>query len=291
MIITVIVRKAGFFYGSTIAVNPMDNTLNRETMIDIINPYDESALNLALTMKKADPETRILVVTPRADDAGSLLDHALALGADEGIIMEAGPTDPNTPAQLALHWAGVLETLDWDLLLMGIRTIDMHEDELGVYLGIYLGLPIVSGIKSLSTDQDSNQLIRAERKLEKGHSERINCPLPALATVELISETRYPFLRDIARQKEQRVAAVLPRDKGRLHPGQAAQLEKLLPPKVRPKKGLVEVDNSLSVADKLGQLFSGGVTEKKGATDTLNGPAATVARKLVDHLEEKGFLQ
>lgn len=289
MNIAVIVRKMAFFYGSAIGIDPGNNQLIDENLLQAVNPYDESALNMALGIKQTHAEVRVLVATPQSDDSDGLLDHALSLGADEGVIIDVGPANMLSPFARAKRWARGLEKLEWQLLLLGIRKIDMNEDEMGVYLGAFLNLPVVSGIKQCSLESASDRHVRATRKLEKGHTQTVTCPIPAVMTVEISGKSRYPTLRGLATKKKKTVLH-LSFDESLQQASHPVSVDALRPPKVRPKKGLVEIDKNLSVADKLGQLFSGGVTEKKNTDDTLKGPPDQVAEKLLVYMQDKGFL-
>ncbi|MBT8338507.1 MAG: hypothetical protein HKP58_12415 [Desulfatitalea sp.] len=288
MIIATIIRQSHFFHSGAIGIDPMDNELVRGNLLTAINPYDESALNMALYLKEHHPGVHIIGITPRAEQAQAFIDQAISLGADEGVILDMEPTDAAGAEQRAKQWSLGLKTLDFQLLLLGVKEMDRCEDEFGIYLGAHLNLPVISGIKTLTLTQAGE--VQAVRKLEKGHGERVSCRLPAVLTAEATGRYRYPTLKSIAQPKNTRVIHIPAPTGDTQEKMPAVALKNLRPPKVRPKKGLVEVDSSLSVTDKLSQLFSGGVTEKKGTGDILTGAPDQVAKTLVAHMQDKGFI-
>ena len=70
-----------------VAVNP-DGTLNRASMQTITNPDDMNALEAALKIKDATG-CKVTVVTMGPPPAAGMLREALAMGADEGVLVSA----------------------------------------------------------------------------------------------------------------------------------------------------------------------------------------------------------
>ena len=52
----------------------------------VINPYDERAVELALRLKEACGGT-ITAVTVGRPEAAAILKHAIAMGADDGVLL------------------------------------------------------------------------------------------------------------------------------------------------------------------------------------------------------------
>jgi len=288
MKIAVILRDTGFFYGSAIGIDPVDGRFNEKDMITILNPYDESALMLALDQKDLDHEAEIIVVGMNSEGSSDTLKKGLCMGADRGVLLSREAAGSLSIEEEVLLWCKGLSTIEWEILLVGASTIDTHSDEFGVYLGEYLKLNVVMGITSLKIL--ANKKVSATRKLEKGHRQIVECDLPAILTVEQTGTAKYPTLRNIALSKEGKILYERLREEEKKKSGEKTALQKYSPPRARPKKGLPEIDGSLSVSDRLSQLFSGGVTEKKSEEDELMGPADEVAEKLLNHLVQKNIL-
>ena len=76
-----------------------NNTIQREGVESIMNPYEVWALEAALEIKRQFPNTFITVITMGPNQAESMLRKAIAVGADEGILL----SDKKTPRYLTLH--------------------------------------------------------------------------------------------------------------------------------------------------------------------------------------------
>ena len=53
----------------------------------VVNPYDPQATEAALRLKDAAGEGKITVISLGADSARDAIKHALAMGADEGVLL------------------------------------------------------------------------------------------------------------------------------------------------------------------------------------------------------------
>lgn len=290
MKVAAILRQNSFFYGSVLGINPLNNELNYIDMINILNPYDECALILALEQKDLNPKVEVsVVVMDTGHDSSDLLIKGLNLGADCGILLKKEQEENTLFDGTACQWSKGLAAIDWQILLVGANKIDTQEDEFGVYLGEYLSLPVVSGVTDLQILSDKQ--VRCWRKLEKGNREIVESELPAILTVEQIGKVRYPTLKKIANPKEHRIRNLL------IEKEQVQQkkmenkvsLQKYSPPRTRPKKGLFEINSNLPVSDRLTQLFTGGVSEKKKA-DELIGSPEKLAKNVLEYLIKKGVI-
>ena len=64
-----------------IKIDPVKNTLIREGVPSIVNPFDTYALEAAARIKDADPDTKIVVVTMGPPQAEKALRECLAIAA------------------------------------------------------------------------------------------------------------------------------------------------------------------------------------------------------------------
>jgi electron transfer flavoprotein beta subunit len=164
-------------------------TLIREGVPSIINPEDKNALEEALKLQQS-MGARVVVVSmgpPQAEDA---LREALAMGADEAILLTdrafAGADTWATATTLGM----ALKTIgDFDLVLAGRQAIDGDTAQVGPQLAEYLQIPQVTYVRELVVEDGK---VRAKRALEDGFEE-IEAELPALLTITKEANTpRYP---------------------------------------------------------------------------------------------------
>ena len=66
-----------------IRIDPVKNTLIRDGVPSIVNPFDGYALEAAARIKDKAPETKIVVVTMGPPQAAAALKECLAIAADK----------------------------------------------------------------------------------------------------------------------------------------------------------------------------------------------------------------
>jgi len=157
-----------------------------------ISPHEECAVEEGVRLVEEHGGT-VTALTMGDPDATEQLREAIAMGADDGILVETdgekrGPTATAKAIAAEVDAAGA----DFDLLLFGNESADAANHHVGVRVAEELGLPAVTGIKDL--DLDGNTLV-ARREIPGG-SEVYEVDLPAVVTVkEGLNEPRYPSMR------------------------------------------------------------------------------------------------
>jgi len=177
---------------SEVRIDPATNTLMREGVPSIINPYDAHALEEAVRLKEkyGGKVTVISMGPPQAKEA---LKKAMSFGADRAILLSdrmfAGSDSLATAYILTVAIQKVNETDPVDIIFCGKEAIDGDTAQTGPGIAQRLGFPqLTYVIKIRGIDQG---WITAERKMEGGR-EVAQAKLPALLTVEKeLNELRY----------------------------------------------------------------------------------------------------
>jgi electron transfer flavoprotein beta subunit len=167
----------------------------------ILNYYDEHAVEEALRIreKHGGVVTVVCVGPPRATEA---VRTALAMGADEGILIADPALEAADHLGTARVLAQVARTLPWDVILCGRLATDDNAAVVGPALAEYLGVPQATAVTKLEIRDGT---ARVEREVEGG-LEVLEVELPALFTVErTINEPRYPTLPGIMRAKRKEI--------------------------------------------------------------------------------------
>ena len=166
--------------------NP-DGTLDRAAMLAIMNPDDKAGLEAALRIKDATG-AKVTVVTmglPKADD---MLREALAMGADEAVLItdrRLGGAD--TWATSSTIAAGI-RNLDYDLIITGRQAIDGDTAQVGPQIAEHLGVPVISYAEDIKVEGDS---IVVQRQYEDRYHE-VKAQMPVLVTaLAELNEPRY----------------------------------------------------------------------------------------------------
>ena len=183
---------------SEIRIDPATNTLMREGVPSIINPYDIHALEEAIRLKEqfGGKVTLLCMGPPQAKEA---LKKAMSFGADRAILLSdrafAGSDTLATAYILMKTIEKINETDPIDLVFCGKEAIDGDTAQTGPGIAQRLGLPqLTYVIKIRSVD---GGWITVERKTESGR-EVIKAKLPALLTTEKeLNEIRYATLPNI----------------------------------------------------------------------------------------------
>ena len=180
-----------------VRIDPETNTLVREGIPAIINPFDLHAIEVGVQLKERYGGTCAMVCMgpPQAVEA---LQKALSFGADEGVLLSdralVGSDTLATSAALAAAIRKLDERQKVDLVLCGKQTIDGDTAQVGPGIATRLGFSQVSYVGRVESVDLDKRTVRARRILE-GAEEVVEAPLPALLTVlKEAGEPRYAAL-------------------------------------------------------------------------------------------------
>jgi electron transfer flavoprotein beta subunit len=170
----------------------------------IMNPYDEFAVEQALLLKAANAGSTVVVIRVGGVKDTETLRTALAMGADEAILVEA---DDNLDSyQIAKAIKGGIQKSDKtaDLILAGKQAIDDDCLQVPQLLAQMLNLPSVSVVVGLEQDGDKLTL---KREVEGGTIEvyEVNTPV-VVACNKGLNTPRYASLPGIMKAKRKPLA-------------------------------------------------------------------------------------
>ena len=166
--------------------NP-DGTLDRAAMLAIMNPDDKAGLEAALRLKD-EYGAHVTVLTMGLPKATDMLREALAMGADDAILItdrRLGGAD--TWATSSTIAAG-LRKLDYDLIITGRQAIDGDTAQVGPQIAEHLGLPVISYTQDIKIDGD--KVIVQRQFDDRYHVLETSMPCLLTALSEL-NEPRY----------------------------------------------------------------------------------------------------
>lgn len=185
-----------------VRIDPATNTLIREGVPSIINPFDVPAIEEAVRLKERYGGTAIMLCMgpPWADEA---LRKALSFGADEAVLLTdralAGSDTLATSAALAAAIAKLGEQQPVDIVICGKQTIDGDTAQVGPGIATRLGFAQLTYVDRVEAVDLAARRIRVRRMLENAR-EVLDAPLPALLTVvKEINQPRYATLPDLMR--------------------------------------------------------------------------------------------
>lgn len=187
-----------------VKIDPQTNTLIRQGIESIVNPFDAYALEEGVRLKErcGGKVTAVSMGPPQAEE---VLREAVSLGADEAILLSDRAFAGSDTWVTAYTLARAMDKLgQYDLIICGRQTIDGDTGQVGPELAEILGLPFVAYVSKV--EEINNGHIRVRRMVEEGY-EVIEAPLPAAITVvKEINVPRLPSLRGLTKAK----SAVIP---------------------------------------------------------------------------------
>ncbi|WP_319403104.1 electron transfer flavoprotein subunit beta/FixA family protein [uncultured Anaeromusa sp.] len=189
------------------------NTLQRQDVPSILNPFDRHALEEALRVKERCGGT-VSVLTMGPLQAQEVLKECLALGADEAVLVSdkafAGADTLATSRTLA---AAIAKLQPAELIFCGKQAIDGDTAQVGPELAEHLNMAQITCVSKLEVFPAERRLI-AEREVEDGH-EVLELSLPAVLTVsKSLNEPRYPSIKGRLRANKTSIPILMLADLG-----------------------------------------------------------------------------
>jgi len=145
----------------------------------VINPYDEQAVELAIRLKEKH-EGKITVLSLGSEAVSSIVKHALAMGADDGVVLAGKAFDGSDSFSTAYILSKAIQKVgDYDLVLCGRQAADWDEGVVGSIIAENLGLPLVTLAKEVDVADGE---LKVKRVTLDGY-QVFAVPMPALVTV------------------------------------------------------------------------------------------------------------
>ena len=240
-----------------VKVDPKTGTLIRAGVPSILNPYDHFALEKALEIK-AKTGAKVTVLSMGPNQAIAVLRLALALGADEGILLSdrafAGSDTWATSYALA---TAIRKIGQYDLILCGQMAIDGDTAQTGPGIAKQLNIPQITFCESI--DASGNQVV--VKKLIDGGHQILEADLPVLVTMTMPHDyvAKYPSFMAAHKAQEKPIhiwtAADIGADPGKLGlNGSPTRVDRIFPPAAR-AKGEMFSGTSVELAAKFVEIL------------------------------------
>lgn len=179
-----------------VQIDPVTNTLVREGIPFIVNPFDTHAIEEALRLKDQFGCT-VVAISMGPPNAEATLKKALALGVDRGVLLSdrvfGGADTLATSKVLSAAIAKLNDEVDEvGLVLCGKQTIDGDTAQVGPGIASRLNYSQLTLVDKIISIDIRAKKIRVSRKLE-GRHEIVESQMPAMLTVvRELNRLRYP---------------------------------------------------------------------------------------------------
>jgi len=197
---------------TNVKINPETNTLIREGVESIINPFDMYAIEEALRIREKHGGT-VTVISMGPPQVETSLKEAISLGVDDVLLISdrafAGADTLATSYTLA---AAIKKMGGADIILMGKQAIDGDTGQVGPGVAEHMNMVHVTDIRKIEEIDTENKTIIVERLLEDGYV-RLRTSLPLLITVvKEINEPRLPSLKGKMKARKAEIPTLTAKD-------------------------------------------------------------------------------
>ena len=186
-----------------VKINKETNTIIREGVEAIINPFDTYAIEEAVRIKEKTNGI-VTALSMGIPSVADLLKETIAVGVDNAVLLSdrafAGADTLATAYTLSM---GIKKIGEYDLIICGKQATDGDTAQVGPSLAEKLGLPHTTYVRKI--EEIRERYIRCQRLTDNGY-EVIEMPLPAVITVvKEINEPRLPSLKGMMKAKKAQV--------------------------------------------------------------------------------------
>ncbi len=193
-----------------VKIDPETNTLIREGVASIINPFDTYAIEegVRLREKFGGKVTVLSMGPPQAQEA---LREAISVGADEGVLLSDRAFAGSDTWATSYTLAKAIEKIGaFDIILCGKQASDGDTAQVGPGISTHLDIPQVTYVKKI--EEIKENAVKVERMTEGGF-EIIEAPIPCLMTVvKEINEPRLPSLRGKMKARKAEIKVMTSKD-------------------------------------------------------------------------------
>lgn len=229
-----------------IKIDPETNTLVREGIENIINPFDTYAIEEGIRIRERfnDGEVEVIALTMGPPQSREILKEAISVGVDRAILLSdrafAGADTWATSTTLA---KAINKIGDCRLIILGKQTLDGDTGQVGPELAQRLSIPFIGYASSILEINRNNMKVK---RLMEDRYETFEINLPAaISVVKDINTPRVPSLRGKIKAKSVEIPAwdanQLEADEDEVGlSGSYTQVVKIFTPKIKHEIKMIE---------------------------------------------------
>ncbi len=186
---------------SAARITILDKNRFDESVFFLINPYDENAIEAAVSLKEKMGDSEVIAITLGKAKAINTLRAALSLGVDRGIFIKTNHYPDSLVTARALK-AAIEQDGQADIIFAGKESIDSEGMQTLFRLANGMDIPAATNVVNFSLDENN---VTVECEMEAGAREVLEMSLPCIIGAgKGLNTPRYAKLSDImkARKKE-----------------------------------------------------------------------------------------
>jgi electron transfer flavoprotein beta subunit len=266
-----------------VRIDQQTNTLVREGVDSMLNPFDEFAVEEALRIGDLYGG-EIAVVTMGPPQAERALATCCAMGANRGYLLSDACLAGSDTLATAFALSRLIKKIGFDLILCGQESTDSSTGQVGPEIAEFLDIPQVTFASRIDfVDKSETGRLSVQRETDRGY-QTIQTSLPALITVvKGINQPREPLASHNAAVVTKLDASSLGCSRDRLgaegSPTRVVKIEAA----VHRERERVLIDSKLPASVRLQQLITGGIGRKENAVK-IHGSSAEAVERAADFI-------
>lgn len=175
-----------------VRINPETNTLIRDGVPTIINPYDMHAIEAGLQIKEMT-KGKVTVITMGPPQAESALREAISMGADDAVLLSDRAFAGADTWATAFTISRAIAKIGADIIICGKQAIDGDTAQVGPEMAEFLDIPHIAYIRKIEDVKPDS--IKVQRMMDEGY-DIVESSLPVLLTVvKELNQPRLPSLK------------------------------------------------------------------------------------------------
>lgn len=244
-----------------VKIDPKTGTLIREGVPSIINPDDKNALEEALALKD-NTGAKVTVVSMGPPQAQAALREAIAMGADEAILLSDRAFGGADTLATSHALAAAIKKLDYDIVFAGRQAIDGDTAQVGPEIAEHLGIPQITYVEKVDVCADE---LKVRKAWEDGYEE-LTVKTPVLLTaIKELNVPRYMHMKNIFKAFDKEIKVWTAAD--------------------------IDVDKSLlGLSGSPTKVKRSSTKQAKGAGEIVNKPSKEAAGYAISKLKEKHYI-
>ena len=234
--------------------DPSTKRLNRTSIENVLNPFDEYAIEEALRLKeRVGGDTTVTILTMAPESGREVVRKALAMGADDAALLSSDTLGGSDAMATAYALAAAIKHVGFDLVFTGTQSTDAINSVVPAAIAEHLGVACLTYARSVTVSDGG---VEVQRETESGYL-RVRSALPALISVtKSANEPRYATLKGIMGAKKKEIKPLAPADIGadasRLgEAGSKTVVSAIAPVGARPKGTVIQSSDGADAARQI----------------------------------------
>ncbi|WP_195443752.1 electron transfer flavoprotein subunit beta/FixA family protein [Peptoniphilus harei] len=191
----------------SVAVSVQGDRAAISDITPVVNAFDTYSLEMAVRLKEANEESKVVVVSIGNEEVKNSLKNCLAVGADKAYLVKNDDYRKLDAKAITEILMGAKEKLEaelgaFDVICFGKETTDAEASQVGVYFANKSDLGVVTSV--IAMEKDGDKLV-TKQEIDGGYR-LVETILPSVVTIAKPDyEPRYPTIKSKMAARRQKI--------------------------------------------------------------------------------------